>query len=410
MTGRLRLHSAVLIQPLSRQQIQHYVERTGPSLAGLRTVLQEDETLWDLLRTPLILSIASLAYKGRSADEIHAFGTREEQRAQLFAAYTDAMFRRRARTTSYTREQTEHWLMWLARAMKDHNQSIFYVESMQPNWVTEPRQQKSIRYILGLMQCMLYGLPIGVWLLMDTGIPLWVFGMGLSFVLLIWLLQKYTPVGRRFARSRAFPQLSHTEIKPIEKIRWSWSAVRFKKLMLFAPLTIGPILGLSVVYYRGLAAWSDALFVTLFFGLLVGLSGLGLLVTGFSRGEIALHSFPNEGIKRSMQNGLLSGLLFGLLTGLGPGMSLGLGGGLVVGLCNGLAIGLSTGGQACLHHFALRLVLWHNHFAPLHYVRFLDYAAAHIFLRKVGGGYVFVHRLLLEYFAALHQASDERSN
>jgi TIR domain-containing protein/NACHT domain-containing protein len=89
MTERLRLPSAVLIQPLSRQQIQHYIERAGASLAGLRTVLQEDETLWDLLHTPLMLSIASLAYKGRSADEIHAFGIREEHRAQLFAAYTD---------------------------------------------------------------------------------------------------------------------------------------------------------------------------------------------------------------------------------------------------------------------------------------------------------------------------------
>jgi len=39
--------------------------------------------------------------------------------------------------------------------------------------------------------------------------------------------------------------------------------------------------------------------------------------------------------------------------------------------------------------------------APLHYVHFLDYAAGRIFLRKVGGGYIFVHRLLLEYFASL---------
>ncbi|MCK4811544.1 MAG: hypothetical protein KAS74_04670 [Methanosarcinales archaeon] len=46
-------------------------------------------------------------------------------------------------------------------------------------------------------------------------------------------------------------------------------------------------------------------------------------------------------------------------------------------------------------------MLWRNGFAPLNYVRFLDYAAGCIFLRKVGGGYIFVHRLLLEYFASL---------
>ena len=36
---------------------------------------------------------------------------------------------------------------------------------------------------------------------------------------------------------------------------------------------------------------------------------------------------------------------------------------------------------------------------PLKYARFLDYAASLIFLRKVGGGYIFVHRLLMDHFA-----------
>ncbi len=36
---------------------------------------------------------------------------------------------------------------------------------------------------------------------------------------------------------------------------------------------------------------------------------------------------------------------------------------------------------------------------PLRYVRFLDESAARILLRRVGGGYSFVHRLLLDWFA-----------
>jgi hypothetical protein len=38
---------------------------------------------------------------------------------------------------------------------------------------------------------------------------------------------------------------------------------------------------------------------------------------------------------------------------------------------------------------------------PFNLVPFLDYAAERIFLRKVGGGYIFIHRYLMEYFAAL---------
>lgn len=37
----------------------------------------------------------------------------------------------------------------------------------------------------------------------------------------------------------------------------------------------------------------------------------------------------------------------------------------------------------------------------MRYVDFLDYAAERILLRKVGGGYMFIHRLLLKYFAEL---------
>ena len=63
--------------------------------------------------------------------------------------------------------------------------------------------------------------------------------------------------------------------------------------------------------------------------------------------------------------------------------------------------GLHFGGRACIQHLVLRIMLWCGGFAPLNYVRFMDYAAGRIFLRKVGGGYIFVHRLLMEYFASL---------
>ena len=34
-------------------------------------------------------------------------------------------------------------------------------------------------------------------------------------------------------------------------------------------------------------------------------------------------------------------------------------------------------------------------------IPFLDYCAKLILLKKVGGGYIFIHRMLLEYFANL---------
>ncbi len=68
------------------------------------------------------------------------------------------------------------------------------------------------------------------------------------------------------------------------------------------------------------------------------------------------------------------------------------------GLSFGLALG---GGEACVKHGVLRFVLFCQGRIPWNYSRFLDYAAERIFLQKVGGGYIFVHRLLLEHLADL---------
>jgi hypothetical protein len=68
-----------------------------------------------------------------------------------------------------------------------------------------------------------------------------------------------------------------------------------------------------------------------------------------------------------------------------------------------LPLMLWAGGRAWLQHLAVRVLLVRNQAAPWGYVGFLDQASDRLFLRKVGGGYVFVHRLLLEYFAELRR-------
>jgi hypothetical protein len=54
-----------------------------------------------------------------------------------------------------------------------------------------------------------------------------------------------------------------------------------------------------------------------------------------------------------------------------------------------------------IKHYALRLILWLNGYTPLKFIKFLDHFAKLIFLKKVGGGYIFIHRMLLDSFADL---------
>jgi hypothetical protein len=53
--------------------------------------------------------------------------------------------------------------------------------------------------------------------------------------------------------------------------------------------------------------------------------------------------------------------------------------------------------RVCIQHFILRVMLWRNSSIPWNYTRFLDYATERIFLQKLGGGYIFIHRLVLEH-------------
>ena len=58
-------------------------------------------------------------------------------------------------------------------------------------------------------------------------------------------------------------------------------------------------------------------------------------------------------------------------------------------------------GSACLRHFSLRWMLYRMGYIPWSYARFLNYATERLFLQKVGGGYIFIHRMLLEHFAQM---------
>ena len=67
----------------------------------------------------------------------------------------------------------------------------------------------------------------------------------------------------------------------------------------------------------------------------------------------------------------------------------------VIGLAFAWFLGLGT----FIQHFLLRFLLWQSGLLPWKLVPFLDEATDRLLLRKVGKDYLFIHQLLLEYFA-----------
>ena len=228
----------------------------------------------------------------------------------------------------------------------------------------------------------------------------------------------------------------------METLKWSWKESRnaFYSGLIFGLITLlifglitglifGLTLGLRAGGLRtnlgtGFVALLRAGFVTLFsggltFGLAFGLvSGLIFGLIGGLKGPAAKKRIKsNQGIWQSAQNalivatgfGLITWLIFGLIAGfisesdsnLLARSSAGLLNGLVVGLLVGLVSGLIAGGAACLRHLSLRLRLYRMGYIPWNYGHFLEHAAERLFLQKVGGGYIFIHRMLLEHFAQM---------
>ena len=215
----------------------------------------------------------------------------------------------------------------------------------------------------------------------------------------------------------------------MEPLTWSWKG-------LYVGLRIGLVLGLlgglgfglAVGQVSGVASGllGGVAVVLVFVLVFVPVSGLRFGMNFESSGkQLTKRSVlsPKEGIRRFIKDvlfvglafvlicvlvfglfvGLFVGSAFVLVKGLIAGLIAGLIGWLVSGLVLGLVLGLLGGPVAIIKHYALRFWLWQARCtpAPWQYLGFFDDTVDQLLLRKVGGGYIFIHRLLLDYFASL---------
>ncbi|RZN41669.1 MAG: NACHT domain-containing protein [Methanosarcinales archaeon] len=420
---RLDLKGAISLQPLTEEQVDEYLDRMGQELAGLRSALTDDPVLYELARTPLMLSIMTLAYQGMSVHDLQPLETVDARRKHIFDNYVERMFKPRTQRTlpdypetdsipdrknndeCFSKEETLHWLSWLAKRMLQYGQSVFLIERMQSDWLTTRVQWWIMAGGVAVTAGALVGLLIGLFVVAVGTLSgqftlIWLFvGLfagaifGVIFGILFGLLDvlfSYDGV-----------------IRPVETLRFSWPAM----------ITKAVVLGLLVLLACRLSIINFDLRAML--TLVLPLVLIVAVFAGLIKGEIVTSVAPNEGMRRSAHNAVYAWLLLGLLIGSFLWIFLALNVrveglwlllamlpvmlliGLLLGLVFGFPIWLNYGGRACIQHYILRIMLWRNGSAPLNYVRFLDYAAEHVLLRKVGGGYIFMHRLLLEYFASL---------
>jgi transcriptional regulator with XRE-family HTH domain len=220
-------------------------------------------------------------------------------------------------------------------------------------------------------------------------------------------------------------------ITPVEVVSWSWSTLRagLRENSRNA-LAVGIFYALWGILFLGCMSalfhgWSYGLRYGFVYGMIIGMiSGLALFITAMIKDLWSSdvmpayeHTSPNIGMRLSARNGLRAAFIFGPCAGIGSGFACVLAFGLVGQLATWFVLSAAFtivftlyfayafffgfGGNVVLEHYILRWYLWRSGVVPLTLVQFLDDATHHILLRKIGGGYIFIHRLLLEYFADL---------
>ncbi|XPM55509.2 MAG: NACHT domain-containing protein [Leptolyngbya sp. IPPAS B-1204] len=161
LSDRLKLRSAVCIQPLTTEQVNQFLQNVGDSLAGLRTLLQQDAELAKFAETPLILNIMSLAYTGWSAEQVMQQLDSSQNRYQhLFDTYIERVLQRRGPNLPYPKDKTLHWLSWLAQQVQE-SQTVFLIEKMQPSWLENQAERREYRIGIFLIGGLGGGLQYG---------------------------------------------------------------------------------------------------------------------------------------------------------------------------------------------------------------------------------------------------------
>jgi NACHT domain/TIR domain len=269
----------------------------------------------------------------------------------------------------------------------------------------------------GLRGGLRFGRRVGLSYGLGYGLSVWLsYGLNLSImVVLVSVILAGSMRSLRFA----------------ERVHWTWrdilttehlrtSLIVAGTLFLFFGLSIGLSVGLS---YGLSGVLSGVLAYWVLLGLYQGMKQEHL--------EDQDRQRFNQGIRRSLRNGLLLGLIsaftmsaIGVLSGvlsvwLSYGLHYGLSRGLHYGLSRGLRYGLRiglryawivffagtvimwalSGGLTILCHYVIRWSLSRSHTFPFRAQAFLDDATTRILLRRVGGGYSFIHRRLQDYFA-----------
>ena len=456
MTEPLRLRKTIRLEPLNAAQVNEYFSRIEPGLKRLEKAIAYDPKFKELVKTPLMVGVTRVAIAElRDADFDTALrGVEGSLRDRVFNLYIQQMFKfNQSKYAPSHKRSLISLLSWFAKRMQADGKTVLMIEEMQPHWLESRLDQliygSMVAVSVGLVYGVLLGLSFGLFSTFSFGISSavllgiaggvgllaggyanskWISGsIGGAFFGLLFGLSVGSQAGLHsgiefgligglsFALICSVGVGGLRQISLIENVSWRWRGAR-------STLAYGIVVGIcsGVLFSISRARsgeWDDVLLSALTY--VFGFGMVGALISGILGGMKNSTSIaraqPNQGITMSFRNAMIGALVFGMsfgicgavLSWLGYGLSGGQGGGIAAASVDGLVAlsiggligGLNRGGAAFLKHYALRFVLQFRGMLPKRLIQELDLCASMNFLKKVGGGYMFAHGFLMEYFS-----------
>lgn len=387
-------------------------------------------------------------------------------RERLFNVYEDRMFGLHSSQLLYSRQETAQWLSWLAAKMEEHDQTVFLLEDLQPGWLSpgdrrlylwlnhvisglaiglilwlvlqwaraivpqfpavlapvlaaeldmpqgeaEPLVLVAGSLVLGLLTGLVHFYqferkepafhPRGVWYLRLRGTFVGLLTGGLTVAMMVLVGELALALSWGLATGFIYAMTSRYltgadyrhDIQPVEALGWSRRQAGRGLLLGLALAAAVEVLETALFGYNGIVR------SVLLFGV------AGFLVGGLTGKRIVEKSGVNQGVRLSLRSALVSSLLTALALGALTWLMRTPRAALFTAAIAVLVIFPFFGGATVIKHYLVRLFLWHRGKMPLHYGRFLEYAARFGQLRRVGGGYTFMHHLLQEHFARKYRS------
>lgn len=450
---RLRaLNGALCLRPLDDGQIQTYFEDMGrpdiwqaiqrePGLNSLLKLPNESSLLYDEaeedppLRIPLVLQILAVAYDASDYSM--------SSKTDLFDAYVMQRLALETRTCDrqrVDRETTEknwaylhiddepefievyQYLGWLAKHLDSTNSAnVFLIEQLQLSCLTESEQHKYrllVRLICSLIIFLMTTLILSLAIGFREGIS-----SGLTLTLLVSLmgarskrLDSINPVegfsiplaneGRTIDLTGLPDEIfQHCTSDLINGLKWG--AIFGLTLGSFGAVLTGltEIVTVETVIKNLLSGLRVGAILGLMLGFVSSFIKVVVGVMDYLKADLEVKELPNQGIWLSMRTFfwiVLVSCLYSIMLRVLALHTASEPEGLEILCFLIMYLGfVSGGGLPFIQHSILRFLLFRQGNIPWNYAKFLRYTTERGLTQQIGGRFRFIHRELLDHFAAM---------